>query len=222
MFSHLVQTHMESLQQTPAVHHIDRILGVLFPHAYREEKNVDSFIRSCIVYVANRNSTASLFILLQTYTVNRLWPQIASRIGTARFSDIDEDAVKAIWQLWTLGCECNESKEKHDIPGSESPYHADLDVWVLAVLPQHCLAYNSAIVLIKLNILSTLYRLRFEAAFDLEEMFRHPLLWATATLKTQRLGLISPGANVLDDTIRIFTAGSGDYVLYLPAVLSAG
>lgn len=119
-----------------------------------------------------------------------LWPRIASRIKKAKafeFADHSYDTVKAIWELAALG-------PRYTVNGQcPAAYHVQFEYWALAEIDKATPEYTSTILLIKLNILSGIYRQHFEGPLVLDRLLRHPLLATTEISKEQKLGLSLEG-----------------------------
>ncbi|KAJ7088296.1 hypothetical protein C8R44DRAFT_892826 [Mycena epipterygia] len=200
-FTKLVTANIGMLQHISSIHHIDIALGHLLSISYRESHNSRTFIQSVVLYLAHRNCTSALFCLLEAYGVNQLWPRIASQMNKFRAVDFVDDAMKAIWELSALAAEHSRGSRTYS-----ARYQVDFEMWILGALDENATAYASATVLIKLNILSGLYRRHFEDPLVLDQLLRHPFISSMSILKEEKLGLFVSGNAIHEENRKVFLA----------------
>ncbi|KAF7335540.1 hypothetical protein MVEN_02207800 [Mycena venus] len=175
----LINSNIDMLRHTPSVHHIDIALGHLLSISHRDSHRSTTFIDVVVTYLTQRNCRSALLCVLNRYQVNLLWPRIASRMNK-RTPNFEDAYVQAMWQLASIGLEYTDN---------QTPYDVNFEFWVLSAINENTPAYASTMVLVKLNILSGLYRRHFESPLVADELLRHPLISATGILKEERLGL---------------------------------
>ncbi|KAJ6467589.1 hypothetical protein DFH09DRAFT_1381374 [Mycena vulgaris] len=201
LFTELVTCNIRLLQQSQSVHYMDIALGYLLSMSHRERHRSPAFIQSVVLYLTNRNSTEALLRVFESYKVDLLWPQIASQMTKFSALDYGDDYVKAVWEL-----SCLEARYSMDRRGEGASYRVHYDFWVLARLGKHSTAYASTTVLIKLNVLSGLYRRHFEHPLVLDQLLRHPLLCRTRAVLEGESGSSFSVNERYDETPNIFLA----------------
>ncbi|KAJ6522331.1 hypothetical protein DFH09DRAFT_1191698 [Mycena vulgaris] len=201
LFTELVTRNIRLLQQSQSVHYMDIALGYLLSMSHRERHRSPAFIQSVVLYLTNRNSTEALLRVFESYKVDLLWPQIASQMTKFSALDYGDDYVKAVWEL-----SCLEVRYSMDRRGEGASYRVHYEFWVLARLGKHSTAYASTTVLIKLNVLSGLYRRHFEHPLVLDQLLRHPLLCRTRAVLEGESGSSVSVNERYDETPNIFLA----------------
>jgi hypothetical protein len=179
LFTELVDANIEMLRHTPSIHHIDIALGHLLAVSDRDAHCSRAFIEAVVKYLTQRNCRSALLCFLKRYSLNLLWPRIASRMNKGAHTS-EGAYVEAIWEVVSLGMGYTQTR----IP--RRPYDVNFEFWVLAAINENTSAYASTTVLVKLNILSGLYWRHFEGPLVVDELLRHPLILATRTLKEER------------------------------------
>ncbi|KAJ7876020.1 hypothetical protein B0H13DRAFT_2347823 [Mycena leptocephala] len=197
LFTELITADIEMLRHTASVHHIDIALGHLLSISHRDSYHSKSFTKLLVIHLTQRNCTAALFCLLEHYTVNLLWPRIAAR-PNKRAPEFEDAYVMAIWELASLG-----PRYAQETQTSRPEYEVRFEFWVLDALND-----VSTTVLVKLNILSGIYRRHFECPLVVDGLLQHPLIRATGTMKEDKICLspLEMGNDVEEENLKLFRA----------------